>query len=211
MYYLYNINPIPIGAHFNPANFDPTQPGTPLPDNFLRRYAGFGNINVYDNGASSNYNSLQVSVSRRLARGLQIGVAYTFSKTLDVADSDTTSVSPYFPARSRNYGPSSFNRTNVLVINYLYELPKFAGRSHFRPAHWVLDDWQLSGITSFISGAPFVPGFSTTNGRYYRFHGRRPHQRGRRSEYFQRRQDLLSQFQHGGFCSSRSRHLALPA
>jgi len=31
-YYLYNINPIPIGAHFNPANFDPTQPpGTPLP------------------------------------------------------------------------------------------------------------------------------------------------------------------------------------
>ena len=75
MYYLYNINPIPIGAHFNPANFDPTQPGTPLPDNFLRRYAGFGNINVYDNGASSNYNSLQVSVSRRLARGLQFGAA----------------------------------------------------------------------------------------------------------------------------------------
>ena len=163
-YYLYNINPIPIGAHFNPANFDPTQPpGTPLPDNFLRRYPGYGNISVYDNGASSNYNSLQVSVSRHLARGLQFGVAYTFSKALDVADSDTTSVSPYFSARSRNYGPASFDRNNVLVVNYLYELPKLGGRTHFRPAHWVLDDWQLSGITSFIAGAPFVPGFSTTN------------------------------------------------
>jgi hypothetical protein len=110
----------------------------------------------------ANYNSLQISVNRRLARGLQFGVNYTFSKTLGVADSDSSSVSPYFPARSRNYGPSSFDRTNVLVINYLYELPKFAGRLHFRPAHWVLDDWQLSGITSFISGAPFVPGFTTT-------------------------------------------------
>ena len=79
---------------------------------------------------------------------------YTFSRTLGVADSDSSSVSPYFPARSRNYGPSSFNRTNVLVINYLYELPKLAGRSHFRPAHWVLDDWQLSGITRITSGFP---------------------------------------------------------
>jgi hypothetical protein len=161
--YMYNINAIPIGAHFNPANFDPTKPGTPLPDNFLRPYVGYGNINVYDNGASSNYNSLQVSVNRRLMRGLQFGVAYTFSKTLDVADSDTTSVSPYFPARRRNYGRASFDRANALVVNYLYELPKFAGHVAFRPAHWVLDGWQLSGITSFISGAPFTPGFSTTN------------------------------------------------
>ena len=102
-------------------------------------------------------------MSRRLARGLQFGAAYTFSKALDVADSDTTSVSPYFPARSRNYGLASFDRNNVLVVNYLYELPKLGGRTRFRPAHWVLDDWQLSGISSFISGAPFVPGFSTTN------------------------------------------------
>lgn len=163
LYYMYNLNPIPIGAHFNPANADPTQPGVPLPDNFLRRYPGFGNINVYDNGASSNYNSLQVSVNRRLARGLQFGAAYTFSKALDVADSDTTAVSPYFPARSRNYGLAGFDRSHALVVNYLYELPKFAGHWHFRPAHWALDDWQLSGITSFISGAPFTPGFSTTN------------------------------------------------
>jgi len=164
LYYLYNINPIPIGARFNPANADATQPGRPpLPDNYLRPYIGYGDINVYDNGASSNYNSLQVSINRRMARGLQLGVAYTYSKALGVADSDTTSVSPYFPARTRNYGPSSFDRTHVLVVNYLYELPMFARHTRFRPAHWAVDGWQLSGISTFVSGSPFTPGFSTTN------------------------------------------------
>jgi hypothetical protein len=33
-----------------------------------------------------------------------------------------------------------------------------------RPAGWVLDNWQLSGITSFITGAPFTPGYSTVDG-----------------------------------------------
>jgi hypothetical protein len=51
----------------------------------------------------------------------------------------------------------------VLVVNYLYELPMVAKNSHFRPAHWVLDGWQLSGISTFVSGSPFTPGFSTTN------------------------------------------------
>ena len=31
-----DINPIPIGAHFNTAFQDPSQPGKPLADNFLR-------------------------------------------------------------------------------------------------------------------------------------------------------------------------------
>jgi hypothetical protein len=47
----------------------------------------------------------------------------------------------------------------------MYELPKVSGRLHFRAARWVLDNWQLSGITSFVSGAPFTPGFSTTDGQ----------------------------------------------
>ncbi len=38
------INPIPMFARFNPANADPTSPGKPLPDDFLRRYVGYGSI-----------------------------------------------------------------------------------------------------------------------------------------------------------------------
>ncbi|MCI0720007.1 MAG: TonB-dependent receptor, partial [Acidobacteria bacterium] len=43
------INPIPMFARFNPANADPTVPGRPLPDNFLRPYPGWGGILVQSN------------------------------------------------------------------------------------------------------------------------------------------------------------------
>jgi hypothetical protein len=96
--------------------------------------------------------------------GLQFGLAYTFSKALGVASADGDSLSPYFSSRTRNYGPLSFDRTSVLVINYMYDLPKVGSRLGFKPAGWVLDNWQISGITSFISGSPFTPGFSTVDG-----------------------------------------------
>jgi hypothetical protein len=50
------INPLPIYARFDPASGDPTQPGRPLPDNFLRPYKGYGNLLVYEHIGNSNYN-----------------------------------------------------------------------------------------------------------------------------------------------------------
>ena len=52
----------------------------------------------------------------------------------------------------------------MLVFNYMYDLPKVGSRLHFKPAAWVLDNWTVSGLTSFISGAAFTPGFSTVDG-----------------------------------------------
>src|SRR5262249_48249875 len=151
--------------HFDSKNADPTQPGRPLPDNFLRPYFGYGDLLVYENSATANYNSLQVSVNRRFTRGPQFGVAFTHSKALGIASSDSAQVSPYFPARQRNYGPLNFDRTNTLVFNYTYDLPKVGRRTGWKVAAWVLDDWVISGISSFISGAPFTPGFGTTDGQ----------------------------------------------
>jgi hypothetical protein len=159
-----NINPIAMYARFDPRNFDPTQSGRPLPDNFFRPYPGYGDIFMQEHTATANYNSLQVSANRRFTHGLQFGLAYTWAKALGVADSDTSSISPYFPTRQRNYGPLAFDRTHTLVINYMYDLPRVGTRLGWRPAGWVLDNWQISGITSFISGSPFTPGFSTTDG-----------------------------------------------
>jgi hypothetical protein len=52
----------------------------------------------------------------------------------------------------------------MLVVNYMYDLPKIGSRMGFRPARWVFDNWQVSGITSFISGSPFTPGLGTSDG-----------------------------------------------
>jgi hypothetical protein len=66
--------------------------------------------------------------------------------------------------RQWNYGPLSYDRTHTLVLNYLYDLPRVGSRIGWAPARWILDNWQISGITSMISGSPFTPGLSTTDG-----------------------------------------------
>jgi hypothetical protein len=157
-----NINPIPLYAHFNPANRDTTTASSPLPDNFLRPYLGYSTITEEEFGASSNFNSLQVSLHRRMAKGLQVGVAYTYSKALGVAGADGDGISSYLPARERNYGPLAFDRRQSIVINYVYELPKVGTRLRVRPAKWAFDNWELSGLTTFQTGSPFTPSFSTT-------------------------------------------------
>ena len=154
------INPIPMYARFDPRNGDPTSPGRPLPDNFFRYYYGYGSITPYEMTGTSHYHSLQCSVNRRLTRGLQFGIAYTFSKNLGA-----TATSPYFPVRKRNYGLLDNDRTHVFVANYMYELPSLGRRLKFRLAAWFLDGWYVSGITSFVSGRPLTPGFTTTDGQ----------------------------------------------
>jgi hypothetical protein len=160
-----NMNPIPMYARFDlPKNQDPTQPGSPLPDDFLRPYRGLSSITLWDFTGTSNYNALQVSASRRYTRGLQLGVAYTRSKTLGVAPDDYTAVSPYFAPRKRNYGPLAYDRPNMFGVNYIYDLPKVGTKTGFKPAGWVLDNWQISGVTAFVTGAPFSIGSGTRDG-----------------------------------------------
>ena len=152
-----DINPIPLGAHFNPAFEDPSQKGKPLADNFLRPYYGWGSITTLSSGYNSNYHSLQVSVQRRFTDGLQVGIAYTFSKALDVADGDTSTVSPYFDPRFRNYGRAGFDRPQVFVANYVYSLPKLGTKMNsFSAWSWITGNCAVS--LRFISGSPFIPG-----------------------------------------------------
>ncbi len=160
--YVRDMNPIPMYARFDPANVDWTT-GSPLPDNFLRPYYGLSSINVRGFGATSNYHSLQVTANRRMKNGLQYGVAYTFSKLLGVGAADFDGVSPCFSMRKRNYGLISYDATHALVINYVYELPNLAARWHKGYLNQVFGYWRLSGITTFQSGFPFTPTFSTSD------------------------------------------------
>jgi hypothetical protein len=153
------LNSIPMYAHFDAANQDPTKPGSVLLDDFLRPYRGYSNVTLSTPQASTNYNALQASVNRRLGAGLQFGVSYTFSKALGA-----TATNPYFNYRYWSYGPLGMDRSQNFVFNYIYELPNLGKRLNSKPVGWVLDNWQVSGITSFISGSAFTPGFNTSDG-----------------------------------------------
>jgi hypothetical protein len=157
-----NINPIPIGARLNPANQDPTQPGKPLPDNFLRPYAGIGDLTTYEFASAANYNSLQAQVQRRMSKGLRFGAAFTWSKSLGVANAYNGAVSPYFAPRQRNYGPLDFDRTYILSLNYTYDLPNLGARMRNRYIGAITDRWIVSGVTTFATGGPLTPTFTTT-------------------------------------------------
>ena len=150
----FDLAPVPLGANFLPQNIDTTTPNrAPLQPNFLRQnYPNYGGINYQNWGGTSNYHSLQTTINRRFTAGLQFGASWTWSKFLNTADFDGNSVNPFVPARSWNYGLSTYDRTHNLRINFLYTVPKAPWKDI--ASRWVLNGWEVSGIASFISGAP---------------------------------------------------------
>ena len=162
-----NLNPVPYGAAFLPQNQDPTlvatQPKALLGNNallasFLRPLQGYGQIQLYESAAISNYNALQVSLNRRAANGLFLGIAYTYSKTLTNATSDTAQVRADNLTRLADYGPANFDRRQVFAANYVYMLPKLRLGNRFTQA--ITNGWQFSGVISAATGSPFTPQFS---------------------------------------------------
>jgi hypothetical protein len=93
-----------------------------------------------------------------------VTVSYTFSKVLDTADSYGNAVDPFLDPRSRNYGPAGFNRAQVFTANFYYALPKPGKATGIRPLSWVADNWELSGVTRMLTGAPLTPGYTLVTG-----------------------------------------------
>lgn len=147
-----NINEVPYGSHFLPQNQSPT--GGVLSDNFFRPYPGYSTITYRTTSLTSNYNSLQAQLTRRFKNGLEFGVAYTWSRAMDYADSYDGEVATYQNIRTWNYGPAGYDRRNNLVVNYLYGLPRASQLWDNFATRAILDNWQISGIASYISGGP---------------------------------------------------------
>ncbi len=159
-----NLNLNPYGSNFAPENQDPTSPGKPLPVNFYRPYPGLAGVLYRDFSSSSNYHSLQVQANRRFARQFQYGAAWTWSKAMSFADGNFSQVATWAPLRAWNYGKANFDRTHTLQISYTWDLPRASAVWKNPVAKAALDGWQLSGISTFQSGAPQMVGLSTTDG-----------------------------------------------
>ncbi|MBI3679399.1 MAG: TonB-dependent receptor [Acidobacteria bacterium] len=122
---------------------------------FNRLFGRTASVAERANAYNSNYNALQLNLQRRFNNGLSFGVAYTWSKVLSVQDDQGGFV--IVADVRRNYGPTSFDRTHMLVLNHIYELPVGAGKKYAQrgPAKWILGGWQLNGILRAVSGSPF--------------------------------------------------------
>jgi hypothetical protein len=121
--------------------------------NAVRPYLGYGPITDIESAFDSNYHSLQANVRKFFGSLGLFNAAYTWSKVLTDSASDRSNA----PQNSYNwhegeYGPASFNRTQVLTLNYVYTLPFFRTAHGWRNA--ALGGWELSGIATFQTGLP---------------------------------------------------------
>jgi outer membrane receptor protein involved in Fe transport len=109
----------------------------------------FSSIFAEDTIAYSNYNSLQASLEKRFSHGLQANVAYTFSKSFDLASSFEGELNPL--DFRKTYSLSQFDARHRFILSYVWQLPipKYSG-----VAGQIVDGWDLSGIYTYQSGFP---------------------------------------------------------
>src|SRR4029077_4089665 len=63
--------------------------------------------------------------------------------------------------RKADYAPLTYDRTQTLVVNYVYNVPGVARKATFLDnpvGRGILNGWQLTGITSLSSGEPVAVG-----------------------------------------------------
>ncbi|HKD06109.1 MAG TPA: carboxypeptidase regulatory-like domain-containing protein [Bryobacteraceae bacterium] len=138
-----NINQLPTGTlQANPG----------INTNALRPYLGMGVITISENAGLSRYDGLQINVQHRFTNNLQFGIAYTHSRSTDNGSSLTDVLPDAYNAHTY-FGPSDFDRTDVLVSNYIYKFPFFKNQRNI--AGYVLGGWEFSGIYQYQSGTPF--------------------------------------------------------
>jgi hypothetical protein len=156
-----NINAVPYGTNFQASSIDPTT-GSALPANFLRPYRGYGDILLSEFAGFSDYDSLQLQVNRRYSRGLRFGASYSlqFIKNVGVASppNNNPTVNPFLDVRARNYGDAG--RRHNLAVNYSYDVPGLSQHWDNPIVRAVFDNWQISGVTSALSGGKLGIGYS---------------------------------------------------
>jgi hypothetical protein len=175
-----------FGAAWLAQNQDPSKATTAstvlgdnaLPVDLLRPYPGYvgigaavgqsglgagGFISTYN--SSANYNGLQVALNRRVNRSISFGLTYSWSKAMGT-DTDYQFVANPLNHKVADYGLLTFDRTQDLTFNYIYNVPALSKKvaAFNNPVtRIVFDNWQLTGISSFMSGAPVAIGSTASN------------------------------------------------
>lgn len=168
-----NINSVAAGTTFLPSAQDPSNPGNPLATQYLRPYLGYGDIQYYSYDSNSSYHSLQFTANKRFTKRLGGGLAWTWSKAMDYTDIDTNSISSLVNPKVWNYGKAGFDRTHILKGNWIFELPnlKWAPDRMKALKKSTLDGWQISGISTQMSGAPLGVNLGVNSGSVNNING----------------------------------------
>lgn len=114
------------------------------------------------------YNALLVGVNKRLSKGLQFQVSYTFTRDLS-DDAFTTSgpngaqtIGDQNDPRQR-YGPDYFIRPHRFITNFTYQLPGPKDLHSWQGQ--LLGGWMLAGVVTVQSGHPLTLTYNHLGGQ----------------------------------------------
>jgi hypothetical protein len=132
--------------------------------NNYRPLTNYTDIYLITHGSYANYNALQASWKKQ-SGSLSYFFNYSFGKVMGIRDGQSdngpTNGSMVDPFNLRaNYGPLAYDHTQIFNATYVWNMPKFVHGNRFLEG--AVDGWQLSGYTTYQSGAPLQPN-STLN------------------------------------------------
>jgi len=118
-----------------------------------------------------NYQGLQVSVRKRLSKGLEFNSSYTWSHALSdnagfygPTPGNQPNMMQDYGNRRAEWGSASTDIRHNWISSYNYELPVGKGKSVLRGAHGItnaiLGGWMTSGVLTFRTGLPLTIGES---------------------------------------------------
>ena len=123
-------------------------------------------VSQLDNPGLSYYNGLAVQLNKRVSKGLQASVAYTFSHAIDLNQSGANN-NIFFSTTPTSYengnfagekGSATNDARHRLVVTSVWA-PTFT-KSNSMMARYLVNNWQISQVTTLQSAQPFN---STTN------------------------------------------------
>jgi hypothetical protein len=168
-----DVNRLPLYVYADPANL---VNNSPLNNNSLRpiysQYPGLGSVSQFIPKLYNEvlqYNAMQLNVQRRLNKGLQMGMAYTLAKGEGYTsgflnqpgyDPYTDQIGGEAAIRSRYWGPTTEDRRHHLSVTYSYNIPTFLNAPVLK---YIASDWQVSGVTTLLSGQAVTPVCSSNN------------------------------------------------
>ncbi len=143
----WNFNALQAGVRFLPSSLDATNSNKPLPDQFLRPFVGFNDININMPATTSRYDSVQAQVNRRFVGGVELAGTFTYAGGTSNGWNQNNPL-PSSAARSRSMNVQQL----VFNLSYVIDIPGGSKLIKVPASKWVLDNWQFSGITTFANG-----------------------------------------------------------
>jgi len=111
-----------------------------------------GFFNYLSNRSNSNYNSLQVTLTKRYSRGLYLLAGYTYAHAIDTATSNLAGVPPDSNNYAEERGNGDYDIRNRFTLSMTYDLPSKKTKGQ------MLEGWQVTSVGNLQSGEPFTLG-----------------------------------------------------